>query len=292
MINSMTGYGRFEGKVENKRITCEIKSVNHRYFDLTVKVPRHYGFLEEKVRSYISKFITRGKVDVYIIMESYDDTEKQIVLNEALAANYIDALTQLRDRFNLVDDIKTSVVSRYSDIFVTQRKEEDQEGILNITLTALEPALSDFLAMRKREGERLSEDIKSRFDSMLDMVEFIEERSPQTVAEYHKRLLDKLNEVLKDKNIDEARIVTEAAIFADKVAVAEETVRLKSHFKEALNVVDDLEPSGRKLDFIIQEINREINTIGSKANDLAISKMVVNLKAELEKIREQVQNVE
>ena len=244
------------------------------------------------MRAYVSGYISRGKVDVYISVESYGDSDKQVTLNSALAESYLDALRRLRDEFSLQDDISVSTVARFSDIFLSERKEEDAEEIWQTVLLALAPAVEQFVQMRAREGERMLADLKSRADAMLAMVGEVERRSPERVAEYRQRLYDKLMEVLGTSGIDEARILTEAALYADKVAVDEETVRLRSHFTEMERILSSGEPAGRKLDFLIQEINREINTIGSKANDIETAKLVVDLKAELEKMREQVQNIE
>lgn len=281
-----------EGIFGTKKVLAEIRSVNHRFADYNIKVPRHYGFLEDKVRGYVSKYISRGKVDVYISIESYGDSDKQVTLNSALAESYLEALKKLRDEFSLKDDISVSSVSRFSDIFLSERKEEDAEEVWQTVLLALAPAVEQFVRMREREGERMLADLQNRAAAMLSMVGDVEARSPERVAEYRQRLYDKLQEVLSTSGIDEARILTEAAIYADKVAVDEETVRLRSHFTELDRILASGEPAGRKLDFLIQEINREINTIGSKANDIQTAKIVVDLKAELEKMREQVQNIE
>ncbi len=292
MVKSMTGYGRFEGIFGNKKVLAEIKSVNHRYADYNIRVPRHYGFLEEKVRRFVSGYLCRGKIEIYLCVESYGEAEKQVVLNKPLAAGYIEAMSALRDEFSLVDDISVSTVARYSDIFSTERKEEDAEQIWQTVRMALQPAVQQFSAMREREGARLYEDLRTRRQTLATMVDAIEARSPECVAEYCHKLEARLKDMLEGVNIDEARLLTETAIFADKIAVAEETVRLRSHFSELDTILAAPEPAGRKLDFLIQEINREINTIGSKANDLALSKIVVDFKAELEKMREQVQNIE
>lgn len=292
MIKSMTGYGRFEGIVENKRVLAEIRSVNHRFADYNIKVPRNYGFLEERVRKFLSEKINRGKVDVYLSIESFEEADRDVVLNEALAKSYIDALCDLRDKFSLADDISVTAVARFNDIFNTERKKEDEAKIWNVAKTALESAAADFVAMRSREGERLYADLYEKRNNMHAIEKKIALHAPERTKAYCDRLYEKLKEVLSDTQIDEARILTEAAIFADKAAVDEETVRLESHFEEFDKIVNAAEPAGRKLDFLIQEINREINTIGSKANDLEISKLVVEFKAELEKMREQVQNVE
>lgn len=292
MIKSMTGYGHVEGIYEDKRIVAEVRSVNHRYADYNIKVPRCYGFLEDMARKFVSEYISRGKVDVYISVESYGDTDKQITLNEALAKSYIDALCAIRDTFDVRDDISVSSVARFNEIFISERKEEDAEHIWQLVKEPLSEAIAQFISMREREGERMLADIKSRSEYMLSLVEEVEKRSPERVKEYRERLYAKLEEVLSSSNIDETRIITEAAIYADKVAVDEETVRLRSHFTELDTILASGEPAGRKLDFLIQEINREINTIGSKANDVATAKIVVDLKSELEKMREQVQNIE
>ena len=288
----MTGYGRNEAVINGKKITCEIKSVNHRYSDYTVKVPRYYGFMEDRVRTYVSGFISRGKVDVYVAVESYDETDREIKLNTGLAKSYIDALCTLRDTFGLKDDITVSHVARYSDIFITERAEEDEEELWSAVLSVMQPMMEQFLSMREREGARIEKDLCQRVEYMKTLCEKIDKRSPETVKEYSDRLYAKIKEVLEDRAVDEARVLTEVAIFADKVAVNEEIVRLESHFKEFYNIISKNEPAGRKLDFLIQEINREVNTTGSKCNDIEIARLVVELKGEIEKLREQIQNIE
>ncbi len=292
LIKSMTGYGRNESVLEGKKITCEIKSVNHRYSDYSVKVPRYYGFMEDRVRKFVSSYISRGKVDIYISIENFGDTDREILLNEGIAKTYIDALCQLRDSFGLKDDISVMSVARYSEIFKTQKIEEDEEELWNMVVEVMKPAVEQFVSMREREGERILEDLSNRVEYMRSLAKKVEERSPKTVDEYKNKLYTKIKEVLEDRTIDESRILTEVAIFADKVAVNEEIVRLESHFNEFYEIVNKNEPAGRKLDFLIQEINREINTTGSKANDIEIAKIVVELKGETEKLREQIQNVE
>ena len=292
VLKSMTGYGRNEEIVGGKKILCEIKSVNHRYSDYSIKVPKYYGFLEDKVREFASKHISRGKVDIYVGIESYAEADKEIVVNTELARSYIDALLKLRDEFGLRDDISVNSVARYPDIFVQERKEEDEEEIWESVKTVLMPAIESFTAMREREGERIQRDLEQRVEFMKALAAKIDERSPETVAEYRERLYTKIKAVLEDREIDDARVLTEVAIFADKVAVNEEMVRLASHFDEFYGICASGEPAGRKLDFLIQEINREINTTGSKASDIEIAKLVVDLKAETEKLREQIQNIE
>jgi len=292
MLRSMTGYGRCERMAEGKKILAEIKSVNQRFTDYNIKVPRHLAFLEDKVRELASHRIARGKVDIYISVESYEEADKEITLNEALAKNYVEVLRQLKEEFNLDGDINVNTVSRFSDIFRSERKEEDQEIIWKVVADTMNEALDAFIAMREREGERIQKDLCARIDYMKELAQKVDERSPQTVSEYKERLYSKIKEVLDEREVDEARVLTEVAIFADKVAVNEETVRLSSHFDEFYAIIGGGEPAGRRLDFLIQEINREVNTIGSKAQDLEIAKTVVELKGEIEKLREQIQNIE
>ncbi len=292
MLKSMTGYGRCESIVEGKKILAEIKSVNQRFSDYNIRVPRHLGYLEEDIRKFVSKRIFRGKVDIYISIENFEEADTQISLNEPLAKNYIDVLNQLKNQFNLEGEVTVGLVSRYSDIFHTERKEEDKDTITKLVLGVVGEALDEFIAMREREGARIESDLTQRVEYMRTLAQKVEERSPQTVEEYRLRLYTKLKELLEDKDIDDARILTETAIFADKVAVNEETVRLSSHFDEYYQIIGDGESAGRRLDFLIQEINREVNTIGSKAQDIEIAKVVVELKGEIEKLREQIQNIE
>lgn len=292
MLKSMTGYGRCETMLEGKKIMVEIKSVNHRYADYNIRVPRHLGFLEEKVREYASHKITRGKIDIYVSVENYDEADRDIILNEELTKTYIEALENLRDKFGLRDDISVMSVARFGDIFKTERKEEDADKMWTLVRSVMDTALNDFTAMRVREGERIERDLRDRISYMEELAKTVDERSPQTVAEYRDKLYSKIKELLDDRDVDEGRILTEVAIFADKVAVNEETVRLSSHFEEFYQILDANLPAGRKLDFLIQEINRETNTIGSKASDVEIAKIVVTLKGEIEKLREQIQNIE
>jgi len=292
MIKSMTGYGRNELQENNKDLVAEIKSVNHRYVDFSIKVPRYYGFLEDKIREYLQNYISRGKVDVYISIDSYGEEDKLVYLDEGLASSYIKALYQLRDRFGITDDISVSSVARYTDIFKIERKEEDHEELWKTVQKVLDGAVQDFMASRIREGMRLRDDLLERGKYILSVVEEIEIRSPQVVKEYREKIESRIKELLGEIPVDESRILTEVAIYADKISITEELVRLKSHLSELNTILDSDQPVGRKLDFLLQEMNREINTIGSKANDLEISKKVVEIKAELEKLREQVQNIE
>lgn len=292
MLKSMTGYGRRETVTDGKKILVEIKSVNHRYSDYNIKVPRHLGYLEDKIRKCAADSVTRGKIDIYVNVDYFETSDKEITLNKELAKSYIDALYALRDEFKLKDDITVTSVARNSEIFKSERVEEDEEALWHNVKDVLDGALSDFIAMRAREGERIEKDLCARIDYMRTLAETVDKRSPETVREYSDRLYEKIKEVLDGREIDEGRILTEVAIYADKVAVNEETVRLKSHFDEFDTIIRSGEPAGRRLDFLIQEINREVNTIGSKASDIEIAKTVVTLKGEIEKLREQIQNIE
>lgn len=288
----MTGYGRSEQIVDGRAVTVEIKSVNHRYFEFSCRTTRGYSFLEEKLKSFLQGRITRGKVDAYISVEALESAQTQVLVNHSLAEGYVQALRELAERYGLRDDISVSTVSRYSDIFSVHKAPEDEEAVWNSVQQAAEEALKNFLAMREAEGERLRADVLSRAGTIMKLVDEIETRSPQTVAEYQERLRQKIQELLGDNTVDEQRLLTETAIFADKVAVAEETVRLRSHFRQMEEMMKTDAPIGRKLDFLVQEMNREANTIGSKAVDSKIAYLVVDIKAEIEKIREQIQNIE
>lgn len=292
MIRSMTGYGRSEQIVDGRAVTVEIKSVNHRYFEFSCRTTRGYSFLEEKLKSFLQGRITRGKVDAYISVEALESAQTQVLVNHSLAEGYVQALRELAERYGLRDDISVSTVSRYSDIFSVHKAPEDEEAVWSSVQQAAEEALKNFLAMREAEGERLRTDVLSRAGTIMKLVDEIETRSPQTVAEYQQRLRQKIQELLGDNTVDEQRLLTETAIFADKVAVAEETVRLRSHFRQMEEMMKTDAPIGRKLDFLVQEMNREANTIGSKAVDSKIAYLVVDIKAEIEKIREQIQNIE
>lgn len=292
MLKSMTGYGRAEAVAGAKKITAEIKSVNHRFSDYNIKVPRQYGFLEDRLRRLISERVSRGKIDVFINIEAYGEADKTVAVNAELAANYVDALKELCERFSLKDDISVSTVARFNDIFMSEPKHEDEEELWKLVRDTACEALDSFVAMREREGARIEEDLRARIIYMRSLAEKIDERSPRAVEEYKDKLYAKIKELVEEKDIDETRILTEVAIFADKVAVNEETVRLASHYDEFFGIIESGEPAGRRLDFLIQEINREVNTIGSKASDLEIAKIVVELKGEIEKLREQIQNIE
>lgn len=292
MIKSMTGYGKSEQTIDSLNVTVEIKSVNHRYFEFSARVPREYGFLEEKLKKYCNSLITRGKVECYVSVEDLEEREMEINVNETLAAGYVKALKELSERFGLKDDISAVTLSRYPDVITLHKASEDEERIWNAVKTVAETAVSKFIEMRETEGSKLRGDILSRADYIIECVEFIEGRSPETVREYNEKLKQRMKELLGDAAVDEQRLLNEAAIYADKIAVDEETVRLRSHISQLREFMNSSEAIGRKLDFLVQEINREANTIGSKAQDVDIAKKVIAIKAEVEKIREQVQNIE
>lgn len=292
MIKSMTGYGKSEQTIDSLNVTVEIKSVNHRYFEFSARVPREYGFLEEKLKKYCNSLITRGKVECYVSVEDLEEREMEVNVNETLAAGYVKALKELSERFGLKDDISAVTLSRYPDVITLHKASEDEERIWNAVKTVAETAVSRFIEMRETEGGKLRGDILSRADYIIECVEFIEGRSPETVREYNEKLKQRMKELLGDAAVDEQRLLNEAAIYADKIAVDEETVRLRSHISQLREFMNSSEAIGRKLDFLVQEINREANTIGSKAQDVDIAKKVIAIKAEVEKIREQVQNIE
>ncbi len=292
MIRSMTGYGRFEGVVGGRRTVFEIKSVNHRFFELQCRLPRGCGFLEESIKELLTGVVTRGKVDVYVSVEADDTVAADVRINHSLAAGYMKALKELENTYDLPNDMGVSSLAGYPDIFTVSKPPENEEQLTAIVKTAGTQALKSFLEMREREGEKLKKDVLQRGRHIMAIVAEVEERSPQTVEAYRSKLYERLKEVLADTTIDPQRMLTEAAIFADKTAVAEETVRLRSHFEQLEAMLSLSEPVGRKLDFIVQEMNREANTIGSKVCDAELAHKVVDIKGEIEKIREQIQNIE
>ena len=292
MVKSMTGYGRARQTLHGRDITVEVRSVNNRYLDCTVKVPRTYIFAEDSVKSRVQKAVSRGKVDVFITIDATAADETVVAVNEPLARGYYEALTKIRDMFSLEGELTDAVLAKFPDVLTVTKAEEDLESVAGDICAVLDEALEAYNAMRAVEGEKLCEDIAGRVATIETVVGKVEERSPQTVAAYREKLTARMQEVLQSTTIDESRILTEAAIFADKIAVDEETVRLRSHIAQLRTMLKSDQPVGRKLDFLIQEVNRECNTIGSKCNDLTIAQDVVNMKAEVEKIREQVQNIE
>lgn len=292
MIKSMTGYGRAEETVDSMNIVVEIKSVNHRYFEFSAKVPRVYGFLEEKLKAFTNSFVSRGKIECYVSIECLEDSETQIVVNKALAEGYLNAVKTLAEDYSIDGTISAMTLSRYPDVLSVHKAADDEEKIWNAVKVVAKDAIDKFINMRQVEGEKLKADVLSRADYIIDCVEFVEERSPQTVKEYNEKLKARIQELIGDAAVDEQRLLNEAAIYADKIAVAEETVRLRSHISQLRTFLEADEAIGRKLDFLVQEINREANTIGSKAQDVEIAKRVISIKAEVEKIREQIQNIE
>ena len=278
--------------MDGKTIIVEIKSVNHRYYEFTSRVPRSCGYLDEKLKSFIQGQVSRGKIDVGVSIQSDGVSDEKIEVNSEVAKGYITALRRANEELGLEDDLTLSRIMRLPDIFDVKKIEEDEETVWNEVKSVAEKALERFIAMREAEGEKMREDILSRLDYITELVKKIEKKSPETTEKYRKKLFDKISEVLKDTNVDEQRILTEAAIFSEKTAVDEETVRLRSHINQCREMLSMNEAVGRKLDFLIQEFNREANTIGSKCQDIEITKVVVDLKSEIEKIREQVQNIE
>lgn len=293
MVKSMTGYGRAEETLDGYAITVEVRSVNNRYLDCSVRIPRLYLFAEDAIKARVQRTISRGKVDVFVTLDSTGAEKVQVSVNKPVADGYYEALKQLAASYGLPEsDISVSLLSRFPDVLLAEKAQDDVEQLAEDICSVLDGALSDFDSMRTREGARLEEDILSRAATIEEKVALVEERSPQTVAEYRAKLEARMNEVLSNAQLDPARILTEAAIFADKIAVDEETVRLRSHINQLREMLDKGGPIGRKLDFLIQEFNREANTIGSKCSDIDIARQVVDIKAEIEKIREQVQNIE
>lgn len=292
MIKSMTGYGRGEAELNGTVYTVELRSVNHRYFEFNCRAPKGLLFLEGPLKKLVSARVHRGKVDVFIDQRSAGGEAGQIVLNRGLAQSYYTALTQLKAQLHLPGKVSLELVAANPALFSAQQPTQPEEKVLAAVLAAAEQALKAFLAMRENEGQRLRADVLNRCNTILQMVQQVEARSPETVALYRERLQHRVQELLEDQQVEEQRLLTEVALFADKIAVDEETVRLRSHLEQVQQLLSLSEPVGRKLDFIIQEMNREANTTGSKCVDLEITRIVVEIKAQIEKIREQIQNIE
>lgn len=292
MIKSMTGFGRCEIQKESRKFTVELKSVNHRYLDVNIRMPKKLNFFETAIRTLLKSYANRGKVDIFITYEDLSQSQVAVKYNAALAAEYLKYLKQMEEEFGLENDVRVSTLSRYSEVFTMEEQSEDEEELWNGLKEALEGAFEQFVETRKAEGENLKQDILSKLDFLEEQIVFVEERSPQIVAEYRAKLEDKMKELLADTQIEEGRIAAEVVLFADKICTDEEVVRLKSHIKHMRNTLEEKEGIGRKLDFIAQEMNREANTILSKANDLEVSSHAIILKTEIEKIREQIQNIE
>ena len=292
MVKSMTGYGRAVETVNGREFTVELRSVNNRYLDCNVKLPRSLTFAEEAVKQAVKATISRGKVDVFITVRSESVSDVKISLNAAMVEGYLAAMKQMVSDYGVQDDISVSVISRMPDVFTVEKPEVDEEQLLSDLMGVVKQALANYDAMRAAEGKALENDLRSRGNTIAELVSQVEAGNGQTVIDYRTRLYNKLQEVLANTSIDENRILTEAAIFADKVAVDEETVRLRSHLEQMNNMLTTGGAIGRKLDFLLQEMNRESNTIGSKCSDVKLARIVVDIKAELEKIREQTQNIE
>lgn len=292
MIKSMTGYGSAKGTVEGIEVSVELKSVNNKFLDTSIRLPRSFLFAEETIKQAVSSHISRGKVDVFVTIDSSMADDMIVRVNEPLLKGYLDALNTIADKYGLANDASVMGVSRLPDVLSVEKKELDADAVAEGMRTIAEQALCDFDRMRIVEGEKLKADVLSKLENIEKYVSVIEKNSPVTVEQYRERLLGKLNEILGSSGIDESRILTEAAIFADKIAVDEETVRLRSHISQLRQMLKIGSPIGRKIDFLLQEFNREANTIGSKGNDLEQARTVVEIKAELEKIREQTQNIE
>ncbi len=292
MLKSMTGYGRAVQESGNKRITAEIKAVNHRFFECSVRTPRGYSFLEETVRSRVGERVKRGKTEIYISIENLGDDPVEVSYNDVYLTGWLDALRRIGKSHKLKNDLTLSDIAANREVFTARKPEEDQEAMAQLVLAAVDEATDAFLAAREKEGARLVADIERRLDTIAAYVEQIDARSPQTVQEYREKLLARMNEALGSVTVDENRLLTEAAIYADKVTVAEETTRLRTHIDNFRSLLSGNSPIGKKLDFYMQEMNREINTTGSKCNDVEMAKVVIEVKSELENIREQIQNIE
>lgn len=294
MVKSMTGFGRCETEINGRAITVEIKSVNHRYFEFSCRITRGYSFLEDKLKAFVNARVARGKIDMFVSVGAADDVPCEVAVNHSLVSGYLNAMKEISDTYGVPNDASVVALSRFPDVFTVNKAAVDEEQMTADVLAAADAALNSFVAMREAEGARMKADILGRAETILSIVSEIEERSPQTVKEYENRLLERIRQTLENLSVevDEQRILTEVAVFADKVAVAEETVRLRSHFEQLRAFLSLDQPVGRKIDFIIQEMNREANTIGSKVQDAVLAHKVVDIKSEIEKIREQVQNIE
>ena len=292
MLKSMTGYGRAQKILNGRDILVEIRSVNHRYYEYSSRIPRTYSYIDEKLKTMLKNGISRGKVEISVSINSIEGKDTEIAVNKGVAEGYVDALRGVASELGLTDDLSLSKLMKLPDIFTVQKTPDDEEQVWSDVSEVAKEALDRFVVMRATEGAKLRTDVLEKAAFILSLVSKVEEQSPKTVEAYRKRLYQKLSEILENKDIDQQRILTEAAVFAEKIAVDEETVRLRSHIDQLHEMLDCGEAVGRKLDFIVQEMNREVNTIGSKAQDLSITKLVVDMKAEIEKIREQIQNIE
>ncbi len=292
MLRSMTGYGRSENIIDGRHIIFEIKSVNHKFFECNARLPRSCMFLEDKLKTLVQGKISRGKVDVFLQLETLESTDTEVLVNHSLASAYVKALRELKEEYSLPDEVSLSLLARCPDLLSVRKAQEDEDALWAAVAEVAEAAIESFLEMRKSEGIRLQKDILEKAGHLEALVDEVEKITPETVAEYRERLQTKIEEMLGANHFDEQRILTEVAVFADKVAVDEETVRLRSHIRQLRQLSESEEPVGRKIDFLVQEMNREANTIGSKSVNSKIAYLVVDMKSEIEKIREQIQNVE
>ena len=292
ILYSMTGYGSAKGVVGGQTVTVEVKSVNNRFLDCSVRLPRSYLFAEDLVKGAVSAGVKRGKVDVFVTIQSSQEADTVVTANLPLAEEYLHALNEIAEKLGVDVGVNAGLIARFPDVLTVEKKELDREAAGEALRAITEEAVAEFNAMRAREGERLREDMLAKLEKISGFVSIVEERSPETVREYRQRLETRLRELLEDRNVDEQRLITETAIFADRTAVDEETVRLRSHISQFETMLEEGSPIGRKMDFLVQEFNRESNTIGSKCSDAALAQVVVDLKSEIEKLREQLQNVE
>lgn len=292
MLKSMTGFGRSEISLIDRKITVEIKAVNHRYCDITIKMPKKLNFFEAGIRNLLKQYIGRGKVDVFINYEDYTENNVCVKYNAELAREYMENLDKMSREFGIENDVRASVLSRYPDVFTLEEQTVDENKLWELVEEAIKQAAEHFVETRTAEGENLKQDLVRKLNGMLSTVDYIEERAPQLVSEYRNKLMAKVSELLGDTRVEESILVTEVTVYADKICVDEETVRLKSHIGNMINTLNDSENIGRKLDFIAQEMNREANTILSKMNDLEVTNRAIDLKTEIEKVREQIQNIE
>ena len=292
MVKSMTGFGRCEVSEGDRKMTVEMKSVNHRYLDVTIKMPKKLNYFESAVRSILKEYMQRGKVDVFITYEDLSEAKMALRYNKEIAAQYLKYLQQMSEEFGLEQDVKAGALSRYPEVLVMEEVEEDEEELFRMLEQAVRGACEQFVETRTREGENLKRDLSAKLDELLDHVSYVEERSPQIIAEYREKLAEKVRELLGDAQLEESRVAAEVTLYADKICVDEEIVRLKSHIAHTKATLEERDSVGRKLDFIAQEMNREANTILSKANDLEVSNRAIELKTGIEKVREQIQNIE
>lgn len=292
MVKSMTGFGRFEYTDSQRKITVEMKAVNHRYLEMNIKLPRKFNIFESQIRAEIKKYAQRGKIDMFITCEDLSDNIEEVTYNADIATQYIEKFKEIEERFSIPNDVRVTTLLRCPDVFTMEEKKMDEEELWGILCKTVDGAAQKFVETRIAEGENLKTDLIQKLNGMMSVVDYIEDKSPQIISDYRKRIEDKVKELLSDAQIDDSRIAAETVIFADKICIDEEIVRLKSHISSMAEALDSGESVGRKLDFIAQEMNREANTILSKTSDIEISNRAIDLKTEIEKVREQIQNIE